>query len=209
MFSKLKLSVSESFSLVIEYSYMIGTLIAQLAEVAILVIVLAWLCLIFASSVVSGIKGAPYVPMKRGLVKELLAFGELSSSDIFYDLGCGNGQVLMSAARDFHVSKAIGYEAAPWPFLLARRAIRRTGFSSVTIVRRDLLTADVQEAAFVYGYLFPKLVDQLASKLEKELRSGAKVLLPSFPIDLENHPTFSLKKEAKIGTITAYLYVKK
>ncbi len=188
--------------------YPLGVLSASILVLFILLLVFVWLCLLFISNISSVIGGAPYVPMKKRLVKELLTFGGLSSQDIFYDLGCGNGQVLIAAVRDFGVRQARGYEASLWPLLLCRSAIRRAKLSNVIVTRGNLLDADMHDATFVYAYLFPKLVEKLAGKLERELPSGAHLLLPSFPMDLSRHPLFSLKKEAKIGTITAYLYVR-
>jgi len=156
----------------------------------------------------SGLRGAPYVPMRRKLVKQLLAFGDLNSKDILYDLGSGNGQVLIASVRDFHVREAVGYEIAPWPFFLSRWRIKRSGLKKISLHRQNFLDADLSQATFVYAYLFPKIVDRLAVKLAGELGPGTKVLVPSFPIDLARHPEFLLKKEAKIGNITAYLYEK-
>ena len=179
---------------------------AQVFLLLVMAVVLFWMCLVFISGLISNFRGAPYVPMKKGLVRELLYFGELSPNDIFYDLGSGNGQFLISAIRDFNVQKAIGYEISPWPFLVSKW---KTGnLKNIVVLRENFLKADLSEATFVYAYLFPKLIDRLASKLEKELKPGTKVLCSSFPIDVSRYPHFLLKKEAKIGNINAYLYHK-
>jgi hypothetical protein len=185
---------------------MIIYLFLQLIMLVVLLSALAFLLLNFTSGLISNFRGAPYVPMKRTLVHSLLSFGELSSEDIFYDLGSGNGQLLQAATREFKVLKALGYEAAPWPYLLSRWKTRKN--KQVFIFRQSFFDADLSRATFVYMYLFPKLVDRLTYKLEQELIPGAKVLCPSFPIDIKKHPQFLLKKEAKVGTITAYLYEK-
>lgn len=168
--------------------------------------VLAWMILVFVSGLFSNWRGAPYVPTKKKLVRGLLAFGGLSAGDVFYDLGSGNGQVLISAVRDFHASRAVGYEASPWPYMLSRWKVKN--IKNISVKRSNFIQADLSEATFVYAYLFPKIIDRLASKLERELWSGARVLCLSFPIDTARHSQFSLKKEAKIGSITAYLYEK-
>ncbi|HZZ99558.1 MAG TPA: class I SAM-dependent methyltransferase [Candidatus Paceibacterota bacterium] len=146
--------------------------------------------------------------MKRRLVHDLLDFGGLSNDDIFYDLGCGDGRVLLTAVREFGVRSATGYDVAWLPFWLAQRRIGKSGLKNISVHRQNFMTGNYKGATFIYMYLFPKIVDRLARKFALELPSGAKVLSPSFPIDMAKHPEFSLLKTGKIGKITAYLYQK-
>jgi hypothetical protein len=165
------------------------------------------LILIFISGLVSSFHGAPFVPVKRKSVRDLLVFGGLSSGDTFYDLGSGDGRVLISAARDFGVRKAVGCEVALWPYLESKFWVRRSGLDGrVSICRKNFFKADLADATFIYIYLFPALVNRLASKLAGETNAGAKILCPSFPIDLDRHPQFKLLKSEEIGKMTAYLY---
>jgi hypothetical protein len=165
------------------------------------------------SGVVSSIHGAPYVPIASKLVGELLSFGGLSGKDIFYDLGSGDGRVLISAVKNFGVKKAVGCEVSFWPYLESKFALALNTSAAdrakLNIKRRDFLSADLSEATFIYMYLFPKLINQLASKIACEVRPGIKILCPSFPIDLTSHPEFQLLKSQKIGRHLVYLYVLK
>lgn len=180
-------------------------LILLAAELAVTIAVI----LILISGIASSIYGAPYVPIRKKLVKDLLTFGGLSAGDIFYDLGSGDGRVLISAVKDFGTEKAVGYEVAPWPYLKSKFLIRLAGFgNNIDIKRKNFFKADLSPATFVYAYLFPRLVDRLAGKIAGECQSGTKVLCPSFPIELVNHLEFRLLKSEKIGRITAYLYEK-
>lgn len=163
--------------------------------------------LVLLSKVASLFYGAPFVPIKKKLVKEILTFGSLSSDDIFYDLGCGDGRVLISAVRDFGVKKAVGYEVSLWPSWIAKWKIRKAGLENkIMIYRKNFFDADLSGATFIYMYLFPKLVNQLAEKLASGCHSGTKILCPSFPIDPLQYPEFELLKTEKIATITVYLY---
>ena len=163
--------------------------------------------MILISGITSDIYGAPYVPIKKRHVKSLLSWAGLSAGDIFYDLGCGDGRLLISAVKDFGVKRAIGYEVALWPYLEAKFARWFSGAGSrIKIIRGNFFKADLHGATFVYVYLFPKLVDRLASKMAGELLAGTKILCPSFPIDLVVHPEFRLIKSEKFDKITAYLY---
>lgn len=172
-------------------------------------IVVVALILIFVSLLVSNIYGAPYVPVKKKLIKGILFFGGLSASDVFYDLGSGDGRVLMSAVKDFGVPKAAGYEIALWPYLKSKLLIRRAGSkNNIDVNRKNFFKVNLSPATFIYIYLFPRLVDRLAGKITKECRSGIKVLCPSFPIDVSKYKEFRLIKTGNFGKITAYLYEK-
>ena len=172
-------------------------------------IVVVAMILILVSGLISSIHGAPYVPIRKKMTKDLLFFGGLSADDIFYDLGSGDGRVLISAVKDFGIEKAVGYEIALWPYLKSKFLIQWTDFgNSIDIKRSNFLKTDLSSATLIYVYLFPKLVDRLAFKIADECRAGTKILCPSFPIDIVKHPEFKLLKSEKIGRITAYLYEK-
>lgn len=165
--------------------------------------------LILASDFTSFIYGAPYVPIRKKLTKDLLFFGGLSADDIFYDLGSGDGRILMSAVRDFGIRRAIGYEIAPWPYLKSRFLIQRAGLGNdIDIKRKNFFGADLSQATFIYMYLFPRLVYRLVGKIAGECQSDTKVLCPNFPIDVNEHKEFKLIKTGNFGKITAYLYQK-
>ncbi len=182
--------------------YLVATSVILLVEIAAVMFLIS----MFSSMLVSSTHGAPYVPVKRKLVKDLLQFGGVSADDIFYDLGCGDGRVLLSASRDFG-ARAMGYEIAPWPYLESRFLIWRLGLKDkIKVQRRNFLKSDLSDATFIYAYLFPKLIDRVAQKISAECQPGTKVLCPSFAINLAMHPGIKLKKTEKIGTMTAYLY---
>ncbi|MEK7506482.1 MAG: hypothetical protein AAB566_00275 [Patescibacteria group bacterium] len=177
--------------------------------VMILLLTLASLILIFISGFVSSGLGAPYVPARRQAIKAALSFGGVQKSDIFYDLGCGDGRALICAVKEFGARKAVGYEKSLWPYLKANFLIRRLKLRErAKILYKNFMAADLGEATFVYIYLFPKIVSRLAYKFEREGRPGLKILSLDFPIDIQKHPGISLLKTGKIAKMTAYLYEK-
>ncbi len=167
-----------------------------------------WLVSAFISGMISAAHGVPYVPVPQSSVRKLLTFGQVRAEDILYDLGSGDGRIILSARRDFHVRRVIGYEVAPWPYWKSRFLIKLSGVSGIELRKKSFFKSNIADATYVYLYLFPKLVDQLAEKFAHELQSGTRVMSVSFPIDTARHPKFQLKKEEKIGTLTAYLYEK-
>lgn len=139
----------------------------------------------------------------------MLKFGGITRDDVFYDLGSGDGRVLLVATNFFKTKRVIGYEVALWPYFKSRFFIRAMGFDKNALVfRENLLHADLSEATFIYIYLFPELVERAAQKISSECGSGIKVLCPSFPINTDRHPEFKLLNTQKLGRITAYLYQK-
>lgn len=171
---------------------------------SVLIFVLGFIFLL--SVLVSLLFGAPYVPLSQKLVHEILSFGCLSANDILCDLGCGDGRILMSGVSDFNVSRAIGYEVAPWPYLKAMFLITCKRQKELKLFRKNCLKADIGKTTFIYLYLFPKLVDKVAYKIAHEGAPKTRVLCVEFPIDTNRHTGFQLLKSRKIANLMAYLY---
>lgn len=167
---------------------------------------LVLLAFFYLSGFISLISGAPYIPLSKKLILKILSFGGLSSDDIFCDFGCGDGRILISGLSNFNVSKAVGYEIAPWPYLKALFLIKFKKIKGIKLFRKNFLKADISQATFIYLYLFPKLVDKIAYKISKEGTSKTKILCVEFPIDTNQYTEFKLLKSEKIDDITAYLY---
>lgn len=171
-------------------------------------LILPTLVLFFLISLLfSAIAGAPYVPIPRRLIKNILIFGGINSDDVLFDLGCGDGRVLISGAQNFYVKKAIGYEIAPWPFLKAFLGVKYLGLNkNIKINRKNCLRSDIGDATFIFLYLFPKLVDRLSYKIAAETKNGIRILSLGFPIDIVKHPEFTVIKSQKFENLIAYLY---
>lgn len=181
--------------------------VLQLALLLLEISMLFLMIFIFGSYLISSAAGAPYVPMYRNHIKKILNFGGLTKDDTFYDLGCGDGRVLICAARDFSVRKSFGFEISPWPYWKAKfSVVLKKLEDKIEISKEDIKNVNLANADFVYMYLFPKLVNKLASKIGHEVRVGTKIVSASFQIDIKDHPAFELIKSEKIGKIMVYLY---
>lgn len=159
-----------------------------------------------SSSLFSIMFGAPYIPIAEKFVYKILSFGGLSPNDILYDLGCGDGRVLISGISDFKVSRAVGYEISPWPYFKTLFLIKYKRLEKIKLFRKNCLKADISQATFIYLYLLPTLVDKVAYKIAKEGKPKTKILCVSFPIDINKHIEFKLLKSEKIENLAVFLY---
>ncbi len=149
----------------------------------VILVVFAALKIIFAfftglSTLKTG--GAMFTTTHRSKIKEILEAVPMHSGQVLYDLGCGDGRLLVAAAKRYKV-KAIGLEINPCAYFLSKI---RVGLQqgSVTIRFQDFWKIDLREADIVFCYLFPDVMERLRDKLSKELKSGAKVISCNFEI---------------------------
>ena len=139
-----------------------------------------------------------------------MKFAEIGDNDIFFDLGSGDGRVLIEAVKSFRVKKAVGYEISPWPYLKAKFLIRKNGLNErIHLIRKNFLEADLSEANIIYLYLFPEAMKKLALKFKEELPLGTMVLCVSFKIENPEDYDLFLKKEGKVDKFNLFLYEKR
>lgn len=126
---------------------------------------------------------APWVPMWSRDKKRVFALAGLKAGENFYDLGCGNGKIVVYAAKHFDV-RATGIELA-FP-LYAACKLRQIFAGNRNIIFKfgDLFKEDLSGADVVYVYGMPKVLkNKLKEKLERELKPGARVVSYVFKID--------------------------
>jgi 16S rRNA A1518/A1519 N6-dimethyltransferase RsmA/KsgA/DIM1 with predicted DNA glycosylase/AP lyase activity len=123
---------------------------------------------------------APFVPTPELVVQRMLELAELKSTDTLYDLGSGDGRILFTAAQSFEAS-AVGIEISETLVTQTRAQAEALGLSEkVTVLKEDLLQADLSEATVVTVYLLSSSNEQLRPKLEKELQPGTRVISHDF-----------------------------
>lgn len=168
-----------------------------------------WFGFVFVSQVISQIGGAPFVPLPKYQVRAILDFAGVTKDDILYDLGSGDGRILIEAVEHFGIEKATGYEIAPWPYILSRIAIKWRGLEKkITIIRKNFFEADLQDATVVFLYLFPAIMKKLAQKLQDELNPGSKIICAGLALPEKNFNRIQLLKEKIVGKTKLFLYQK-
>jgi SAM-dependent methyltransferase len=152
---------------------------------------LAWLLIACGSSAATGqTRGDPgadllpeivFIPTTYDIVSEMLKLAEVSKEDTVYDLGCGDGRIVVAAADKVRC-RGIGYDIDPHRVREARRnAIAHQVEHLVRIEERDLFTVDLREATVVMLYLGTQPNARLLPQLER-LPAGARIVSHQFPL---------------------------
>ena len=124
----------------------------------------------------------PYVQTPAPVVEAMLALVEVGPDDVVYDLGAGDGRIVIAAAR-WRGARGVGIEIDPDLVRQARRAAERAGVADrVRFETSDLFTTDVRDATVVTLYLSPDLNTRLLPRLLHDLRPGARIVSHQFPM---------------------------
>jgi methylase of polypeptide subunit release factors len=124
----------------------------------------------------------PFAPSHRAVVDAMLSLARVGADDVVYDLGSGDGRIVISAAQRYR-AHGVGIEIDP-PLVERSRQIAREGEVAdiVSFLEGDLFTADVSPATVVTLFLSSPVNDMLHAKLRRELRPGARVVSHQFGI---------------------------
>ena len=144
---------------------------------------------------------AVFIPLPQKTIDEMLRMAELRKGDVLYDLGSGDGRVLVAAAKTY-AATAVGIERSRILAWLSTRKIARNGLEDkVRIVNSDFFTQDLSEATVVTAYLSQKMNDKLEPKLRKELKEGTRI------VSADHTFNFTEKARIKTGHFWTHLYV--
>jgi hypothetical protein len=118
----------------------------------------------------------PYVPTPEEVVAAMLAVARVGKNDVLYDLGSGDGRIVIAAARQFG-TRATGIDIDPQRIQEADANARKAGVTDrVRFILGDIFEADIREATVVTLYLLPAVNARLRPKLLRELRPGTRIV---------------------------------
>ena len=121
-----------------------------------------------------------FVPTAFDVVIQMLKLAQVTSKDMVYDLGCGDGRFVVTAARQFG-ARGVGIDIDPERIKEARQLAARTGADDrVRFIESDLFDADISEATVVTLYLLTSLNLKLRPKLMNELKPGTRIVSHAF-----------------------------
>lgn len=153
-----------------------------------------------------------YVPTPQSVVDKMLEMAEVKKGDVVYDLGCGDGRIVVTAARKYGV-KAVGFDIDPQRVKEALNNVRSNKVEHlVTIRQEDIFTLDLREADVVTLYLLPELNVRLMPQLAK-LKPGSRIVSHDFdmrgakPAQQHQMTTDGGNGERHTGSHTIYKWV--
>lgn len=149
----------------------------------------------------------PYVPTPPEVVKKMLDMAKVGPNDLVYDLGSGDGRIVIMAAEKYG-AKAVGVELDEGRFKESSARLAELGLEKrAKIVRGNLFETDVRPATVVTLYLLPDVNQRLRPRLEKELRAGARVVSHNYSMDTWEAEQEETVTSADGQSHTVFLYV--
>lgn len=158
------------------------------------------------SLVIKTLLECPYLPSPLAVIDAALDIADFHKGEVFADLGCGDGTVLIRAAQKFEVL-SVGFEIDRNLIEIAKRNVKAAGFANlIDVVHADLFTVDFSRLNVIYIYLSPLIRERLSEKIMSECSNGARILVHDYPL-----PPLHLDKIAHVPcgefhTHTIYLY---
>ncbi|HXL09289.1 MAG TPA: class I SAM-dependent methyltransferase [Candidatus Bathyarchaeia archaeon] len=123
---------------------------------------------------------APFVPSPQEVVDRMLELAEVSEGDLLYDLGSGDGRIVIAAARRYG-ARAVGFEIDPVLVTDSQRNIKEAGMEHLAEIReQDIRTVDFSPASVVTMYLYPGANLRLRAALMRQLKPGSRVVSHDF-----------------------------
>jgi len=148
---------------------------------------------------------APFVASPPNVVMEMLQLAKLKKDETLFDLGCGDGRIIITAAEKFK-AKAVGVELDEGRYNECVKKIQESHLEDrVEVIYGNLLDVDLRRADVVTLYLLTSANEKVRPNLARDLRSGARVVSHDFPISGWT-PNKVREIKENWGTHTLYLY---
>lgn len=147
-------------------------------------------------------KDVPYVPTPPDVVEAMLKLGNAQAGDIHYDLGCGDGRIVIMAVQKFGVARGTGYDIDPQRIKEANENAKLAGVTDkVRFILGTLFEADFHDASIVTLYLLPEVNLKLRPKLLKDLKVGSRIVSHQFDMG-----DWEPDKQVEIGWRKVYMW---
>jgi SAM-dependent methyltransferase len=149
---------------------------------------------------------APFVPTPQDVVNRMLELAGVTKDDVVYDLGCGDGRIVITAALTYG-ARGVGIDFDPARIAEANASAKLQGVEDlVTFIHQDAMTADVSEASVVTLYLLSSSNRKLRPSLTRQLAPGSRIVSHAFRMgDWEPDETLNFEDE-RGNTRTLHLW---
>ena len=144
----------------------------------------------------------PYVPTPQPVVNAMLRLAQVRRGDVLYDLGSGDGRIVITAAKRYGV-RGTGVDIDPQRIREANANARKAGVAGrVRFINEDLFQIDFGDATVVTLYLLPRLNLQLRPRLISELQPGTRIVSHGFDMG-----DWKPDRVVEVGSSTIYLWI--
>jgi SAM-dependent methyltransferase len=144
----------------------------------------------------------PFVPTPQDVVDRMLALAKVGKNDTLYDLGCGDGRIVVTAAKRFG-AHGVGIDLNPERIVEAEANARKAGVEKrVRFKVADLFDTDLSPASVVSLYLLPDVNVKLRPRLWSQLKTGARVVSHAFDMG----PDWPPERTVDVDGRTIYLW---
>lgn len=153
-----------------------------------------------------GKKIVPYVPTPQEIVERMLELAQVKKGDVVYDLGSGDGRIVVTAAKKYGV-KAVGFEIDPERIKESHENIKKAGVGHLVEIRQqDIRTVDLSPATVLTLYLLPEVNLMIRPNIWKQMKPGSRVVSHDF--DMGDWPPVKIEnvKDASGWDHTLYLW---
>jgi tRNA G37 N-methylase Trm5 len=125
-------------------------------------------------------KIVPYVPTPQEVVDRMLELAQVKKGDVVYDLGSGDGRIVVTAAKKYGV-KAIGFEIDPQRIKESHENIKKAGVEHLVEIRQqDIRTVDLSPANVLTMYLLPEVNLMIRPNIWKQMKPGSRIVSHDF-----------------------------
>ena len=149
-------------------------------------------------------KRPPFVPVSSKVIPDIISALDLQPDSKFYDLGCGDGKVLLAATAAAPEANCIGIEFDWFPFKIAKIKCRK--IPNISLLRENFFQTDLASATHIFTYLFPHTMNELLPKLEQELRPGTRLVSCDFKFT-EKEPIQIIDLHRDENKLCRFLYI--
>lgn len=141
-----------------------------------LLIITLLICVLWEKSLL--LNKSPFISVSKKILDKISETLALAPDDVLYDLGSGDGRILEVCFHHQPQANYFGVEKEFFPHFLAKFKLRKN--KQIKLLRKNFFEIDLSSATHIFTYLFPKLMDELLPKLEKELKPGTKLISCDF-----------------------------
>jgi ribosomal protein L11 methylase PrmA len=144
-----------------------------------------------------------FVPTQHEVVKRMLELAEVGPNDVHYDLGSGDGRIVIAAVKDFKAKKGVGIDLDPQRIKEANENKAKADLGdNVQFLRQNIFETDLREATVISMYLLPSINVRMRPKLLAELKPGTRIVTHAF-----NMAEWTEEHNESVNGYQVYLFI--